>query len=233
MTAQTIMNKTSSRSHAILILRIENSIKVNIKTKVTNIKETTDRIITSSFLYLVDLAGSERVKKTGATEMRLEEAKKINVSLLALGNVISALSDTKSSHISYRDSKLTRLLQESLGGNAKTSLIVTISPSNYNCDETISSLNFGSRAMKVTNKPQVKSKELDLSLTTEKPFNSSNNLTIFNFQNSNSNNLPAVRALKEKKGQEIKNQKNINEPILGGPIISLLKREVENYKSRK
>lgn len=85
----------------------------------------------------------------------------------------------------------------------------------------------------ITNKPQVKSKELDLSLTTEKPFNSSNNLTIVNFQNSNSSNLPAVRALKEKKGQEIKNQKNINEPILGGPIISLLKREVENYKSRK
>ena len=151
----TKMNAHSSRSHAILILRIENSIKVNIKTKVTNIKETTDRIITSSFLYLVDLAGSERVKKTGATEMRLEEAKKINVSLLALGNVISALSDTKSSHISYRDSKLTRLLQESLGGNAKTSLIVTVSPSDYNREETISSLFFASRAMKVENKPKV------------------------------------------------------------------------------
>ena len=87
--------------------------------------------------------------------MRLEEAKKINVSLLALGNVISALSDNKSSHISYRDSKLTRLLQESLGGNSKTSLIVTVSPSDYNRDETISSLFFASRAMKVENKPKV------------------------------------------------------------------------------
>ena len=154
-TESTRMNAHSSRSHAILILRIENSIKVTDKTKVKNIKQTTDRIITCSYLYLVDLAGSERVKKTGATEMRLEEAKKINVSLLALGNVISALSDNKSSHISYRDSKLTRLLQESLGGNSKTSLIVTVSPSDYNRDETISSLFFASRAMKVENKPKV------------------------------------------------------------------------------
>lgn len=87
--------------------------------------------------------------------MRLEEAKKINVSLLALGNVISALSDPKSTHISYRDSKLTRLLQESLGGNAKTSLIVTVSPSTYNTEETISSLFFALRAMKVQNKPKI------------------------------------------------------------------------------
>ena len=152
-TESTKMNAHSSRSHAILILRIERSIKVSAKTKVKNIKQATDRIITKSHLYLVDLAGSERVKKTGATNMRLEEAKKINVSLLALGNVISALSDPKSTHISYRDSKLTRLLQESLGGNAKTSLIVTVSPSTYNTEETISSLFFALRAMKVQNKP--------------------------------------------------------------------------------
>ena len=154
-TESTKMNAHSSRSHAILILRIENSIKVTDKTKVKTLKQETDRIITRSYLYLVDLAGSERVKKTGATDMRLEEAKKINVSLLALGNVISALSDNKTNHISYRDSKLTRLLQESLGGNSKTSLIVTVSPSDYNRDETISSLFFASRAMKVENKPKV------------------------------------------------------------------------------
>ena len=154
-TESTRMNAHSSRSHAILIIRIERSIKVSTKTKVKNIKQTTDRIITCSHLYLVDLAGSERVKKTGATSMRLEEAKKINVSLLALGNVISALSDPKSTHISYRDSKLTRLLQESLGGNAKTSLIVTVSPSTYNTEETISSLFFALRAMKVQNKPKI------------------------------------------------------------------------------
>jgi len=154
-TESTRMNAHSSRSHAILIIRIERSIQVATKTKVKNIKQATDRIITCSHLYLVDLAGSERVKKTGATNMRLEEAKKINVSLLALGNVISALSDPKSTHISYRDSKLTRLLQESLGGNAKTSLIVTVSPSTYNTEETISSLFFALRAMKVQNKPKI------------------------------------------------------------------------------
>ena len=147
------MNAHLSRSHAILILRIERSIKVTTKTKVKNIKQASDRIITCSHLYLVDLAGSERVKKTGATSMRLEETKKINASLLALGNVISALSDPKSKHISYRDSKLTRLLQESLGGNAKMSLIVTVSPSIYNTEETASSLFFALRALKVQNKP--------------------------------------------------------------------------------
>ena len=87
--------------------------------------------------------------------MRLEEAKKINVSLLALWNVISALSDNKTNHIFYRDSKLTRLLQESLEGNSKISLIVTVSPCDYNREETISSLYFASRAMKVENKPKI------------------------------------------------------------------------------
>ena len=85
--------------------------------------------------------------------MRLEEAKKINLSLLCLGNVISSLTNPNVSHISYRDSKLTRLLKESLGGNAKTSLIVTVSPSSYNTEETMSSLYFALRAMKVQNKP--------------------------------------------------------------------------------
>ena len=79
--------------------------------------------------------------------------KKINYSLLILGNCIQSLTEAKPTYVSYRDSKLTRLLQESLGGNAKTSLIVTVSPSGYNADETISSLNFASRAMKVQNKP--------------------------------------------------------------------------------
>ena len=154
-TESTRMNAHSSRSHAILILKVERSIKVMTKVKVKNIKQASDRLLTHSKLYLVDLAGSERVKKTGATNMRLEEAKKINSSLLALGNVISALTNPKSKHISYRDSKLTRLLQDSLGGNAKTSLIVTVSPSTYNTDETISSLLFANRAMKVQNKPVI------------------------------------------------------------------------------
>jgi len=121
--------------------------------KDSNEKIKKERLMTNSLLFLVDLAGSERIKKTGSYGVRLEEAKKINFSLLVLGNCIQALTDSKSTHVNYRDSKLTRLLQDSLGGNAKTSLIVTVSPSIYNVDETLSSLMFGQRAMKVQNKP--------------------------------------------------------------------------------
>ena len=157
-TESTIMNKDSSRSHAILIAKIEKSIvlskeKMEELRKESNEKIKAERVMTNSFLYLVDLAGSERVKKTKAVDMRLEEAKKINFSLLTLGKCINALAEGNTSFISYRESVLTRLLQESLGGNAKTSLIVTVSPSNYNADETVSSLNFAQRAMKVKNKP--------------------------------------------------------------------------------
>ena len=153
-TESTRMNLHSSRSHAILILKIEKSMKIINPKNIKNIKNT-DRLLTCSYLHLVDLAGSERVRKTGATNMRLEEAKKINLSLLCLGNVISSLTNPNTSHISYRDSKLTRLLKESLGGNAKTSLIVTVSPSTYNQDETMSSLLFALRAMKVQNRPVI------------------------------------------------------------------------------
>ena len=127
--------------------------KIKELSKESKEKIKAERVMTISNLYLVDLAGSERVKKTKAVDIRLEEAKKINYSLLVLGKCINALAEGKQTYISYRENKLTRLLQESLGGNAKTSLIVTISPSNYNADESISSLNFASRAMKVKNKP--------------------------------------------------------------------------------
>jgi len=158
VTESTIMNKDSSRSHAILIAKIERSIvlskeQISELAKESNEKIKAERVMTTSFLYLVDLAGSERVKKTKAVDMRLEEAKKINYSLLTLGKCINALAEGNTTFISYRESVLTRLLQESLGGNAKTSLIVTVSPSNYNADETVSSFNFAQRAMKVKNKP--------------------------------------------------------------------------------
>lgn len=104
---------------------------------------------------MVDLAGSEKIGKTGASGQTLDEAKKINKSLSSLGNVINALTDGKSSHIPYRDSKLTRILQESLGGNARTTLIITCSPSPYNEAETISTLRFGVRAKSIKNKPKI------------------------------------------------------------------------------
>ena len=106
-------------------------------------------------MFLVDLAGSEKISKTGAQGERLEEAKKINQSLSALGNVINALTDGKSSHIPYRNSVLTRMLQDSIGGNSKTTLIITCSPSEFNLAETISTLRFGERAKRIKNMARI------------------------------------------------------------------------------
>ena len=140
--AATNMNEHSSRSHSIFILTINQTNKQEGFSKVGK-------------LYLVDLAGSEKVSKTGATGRILEEAKRINQSLTTLGRVINCLTDGKSTHIPYRESKLTRVLQESLGGNSKTCLIITCSPSIYNESETLSTLRFGERAKKIQNKPKI------------------------------------------------------------------------------
>jgi kinesin family protein 5 len=118
-------------------------------------KNTRDFSSKTGKIYLVDLAGSERISKTGAQGETLTEAKSINKSLTVLGLVINALTDGKSTHVPYRDSKLTRMLQESLGGNSKTSLIVTCSPSIFNEQETISTLRFGQRAKQIKNNAKV------------------------------------------------------------------------------
>lgn len=138
----TNMNDFSSRSHTILMLLI----------KSTNVD---DMSIKTGKLFLVDLAGSEKIAKTGATGLTLEEAKNINKSLTTLGMVINSLTDEKSSHVPYRESKVTRILQESLGGNSKTCLIITCSPSNSNDSETLSTLRFGTRAKTIENKPKI------------------------------------------------------------------------------
>lgn len=116
--------------------------------------------MTVSTLFLVDLAGSERVKKTGASDDRLEEAKKINFSLSCLGNCINSLTEKGVKHTPFRDSKLTWLLQDSLGGNSRTSMIVCIGPSFQHADETFISLRFAERAKKVENKP-MKNEKID------------------------------------------------------------------------
>lgn len=140
--AATNMNQESSRSHSIFVITVTQK---NVETGSAK----------SGQLFLVDLAGSEKVGKTGATGQTLEEAKKINKSLSALGMVINALTDGKSTHIPYRDSKLTRILQESLGGNSRTTLIVNCSPSSYNDQETLSTLRFGVRAKTIKNKAKI------------------------------------------------------------------------------
>lgn len=141
----TAMNAQSSRSHAIFTITIENGV----------VGEDGKQHIKMGKLHLVDLAGSERQSKTGATGVRLKEATKINLSLSTLGNVISALVDGKSTHIPYRNSKLTRLLQDSLGGNSKTVMCANIGPADYNYDETISTLRYANRAKNIKNRARV------------------------------------------------------------------------------
>lgn len=160
MVGATLMNATSSRSHSIFTITVE---QVGTSPKIGNLIDYQPTLSPSSItgirkgkLNLIDLAGSERQAKTGAKGERLKEATKINLSLSALGNVISALVDSKSRHhIPYRDSKLTRLLQDSLGGNTKTLMIACISPAAYNYDETLSTLRYANRAKMISNKPKI------------------------------------------------------------------------------
>ena len=152
MVAATKMNKASSRSHALLTLVIKQTM--------------IDGTFKTSKLNFSDLAGSEKFKKSGATGDVLEQAIATNSSLSALGNVIHALTDSKIKHVPYRNSKLTHLLKDSLGGNSKTTLIVTCSSDAYNVYETITSLQFAARAKKIKNKITVnqKSSNVDLAL---------------------------------------------------------------------
>ncbi|KAG1959895.1 kinesin heavy chain [Pimephales promelas] len=136
--AVTNMNEHSSRSHSIFLINIKQE---NVETE----KKLSGK------LYLVDLAGSEKVSKTGAEGSVLDEAKNINKSLSALGNVISALAEGTKTHVPYRDSKMTRILQDSLGGNCRTTIVICCSPSVFNEAETKSTLMFGQRAKTIKN----------------------------------------------------------------------------------
>ncbi|XP_061559067.1 LOW QUALITY PROTEIN: kinesin family member 4 [Phycodurus eques] len=140
----TAMNAASSRSHAIFTITLEQ-------------RKGKDKVDSVSKLHLVDLAGSERQKKTKAEGDRLKEGISINRGLLSLGNVISALGDEskKNAFVPYRDSKLTRLLQDSLGGNSHTLMIACVSPADSNMEETINTLRYADRARKIKNKPVV------------------------------------------------------------------------------
>ncbi|XP_075902228.1 kinesin-like protein KIF11 isoform X2 [Nelusetta ayraudi] len=146
-TASTLMNAYSSRSHSVFSVTI-------------HMKEITldgEELVKIGKLNLVDLAGSENIGRSGAVDKRAREAGNINQSLLTLGRVITALVE-KRPHIPYRESKLTRILQDSLGGRTKTSIIATVSPSSSNLEETLSTLEYASRAKHILNKPEVNQK---------------------------------------------------------------------------
>lgn len=146
-TADTLLNKRSSRSHSVF------SITVHVKEAVVGDEE----LIKCGKLNLVDLAGSENISRSGAREGRAREAGEINKSLLTLGRVINALVE-HSAHVPYRDSKLTRLLRDSLGGKTKTCIIATISPSAHSLEETLSTLDYAYRAKNIRNKPEANQK---------------------------------------------------------------------------
>lgn len=141
--AATKCNDLSSRSHTVFTITIQ----------VKRVAENGDECICAGKLNLVDLAGSENIQRSGAENKRAAEAGLINKSLLTLGRVINALVE-KGSHIPYRESKLTRLLQDSLGGRTKTCIIATLSPAKSNLEETISTLDYAFRAKNIRNKPQ-------------------------------------------------------------------------------
>ncbi|KAF2007213.1 kinesin-domain-containing protein [Amniculicola lignicola CBS 123094] len=142
--AATKCNDLSSRSHTVFTVTVY----------VKRVSETGEEYVSAGKLNLVDLAGSENIQRSGAENKRAAEAGLINKSLLTLGRVINALVD-RGSHIPYRESKLTRLLQDSLGGRTKTCIIATLSPAKSNLEETISTLDYAFRAKNIRNKPQV------------------------------------------------------------------------------
>ncbi|KAB1220174.1 Kinesin-like protein KIF21B [Morella rubra] len=159
-TGSTNMNNQSSRSHAIFTITLEQMHKLNPTiSSESSLNETMNEEYLCAKLHLVDLAGSERAKRTGSDGLRFKEGVHINKGLLALGNVISALGDEKKRkegvHVPYRDSKLTRLLQDSLGGNSRTVMIACISPADINAEETLNTLKYANRARNIQNKPVV------------------------------------------------------------------------------
>lgn len=178
-TGETKMNEFSSRSHAVFIIIAEQSETVYVDDRGDELtaeefqrfmhsrgvhrEQDMNRLedhVKQSFrvgkLNLVDLAGSERVRLSGATGQRLEESKQINRSLSALGNVIAALTDAKGrQHIPYRDSKLTRMLEDSLGGNCKTTMMAMISPAIEAMVESLSTLKFANRAKNIKNEARI------------------------------------------------------------------------------
>ncbi|TYI97338.1 hypothetical protein E1A91_D01G137100v1 [Gossypium mustelinum] len=158
-TGSTNMNNRSSRSHAIFTITLEQMRKLNPVSGDGNPNDSMSEEYLCAKLHLVDLAGSERAKRTGSDGMRFKEGVHINKGLLALGNVISALGDEKKRkegvHVPYRDSKLTRLLQDSLGGNSRTVMIACISPADINAEETLNTLKYANRARNIQNKPVV------------------------------------------------------------------------------
>jgi len=147
-TAATLMNNHSSRSHTVFT--------ITVATREANL--TGEEVLKTGKINLVDLAGSENIAKSGARDKRAQELANINRSLLTLGRVIQILAEKNNKHVPYRDSKLTRILQDSLGGHTKTCIIATVSPSHTSYEETQSTLEYACRARDIRNTPMINEK---------------------------------------------------------------------------
>ena len=218
----TQMNAGSSRSHSIFSLTITQTNLLDYSAK-------------TGKMYLVDLAGSEKVSKTGAAGKRLEEAKNINKSLTMLGLVIAALTDPKSGHIPYRDSKLTRILQDSLGGNSKTNLIITCSPSPYNESETISTCRFGIRAKSIKNKPKVNREytiaELKLMLSKAREEISRKNRIILALEKALGRSASTLPSIKDQVDDDEDKESELNDTKINGAYDDVI-TELEDARNK-
>ena len=201
---ETKMNKDSSRSHCMFTVYVETQeILANNQDKLKVGK-----------LNLVDLAGSERQKKSGAVNERLKEASNINLSLTSLMNVISALVNTKKTHIPYRDSKLTRLLEDSLGGNTKTCMIANISPADYNFEETMSTLRYANRAKNIKNQPKINEDPKDALLKEYLEEIKKLKEMLLNMKEGKAMS-PAMQSLKDSIDSRHKNSQNVSRQSIG------------------
>ena len=229
----TEMNAGSSRSHSLFIVTI---FQKNIVTDSTK----------SAKVFFVDLAGSEKMSKTGITGgMGLKEAQNINKSLMTLGMVINALTEN-AQHVPYRDSKLTRVLQESIGGNSQTTLIITISSNGLNQSESLSTLRFGQRAKLIKNKVvantvksvkelMLKIKELEDKIKKYESTKGRLNTEDTNFSDDNNNNvrLKTVGELDEKNDKCDKCEKYINELMNKRVEILTLSEQIDDLEKDK
>jgi len=232
------MNDVSSRSHAVFQITVEQMSEddLNLEKKDNNKMQ-----IKIGKLNLVDLAGSERIRITGNQGKLLEESKKINKSLSCLGNVINALTSEKkvklknipkNNYIPYRDSKLTRLLQDSLGGNCKTTMIATISPSEDAFSESLSTLYFAQRAKKIKNRPVINEDVNNRALIRKYENELKNLRNELEIKNRMINNNGLVMQLKEEKEQALMDKNNAIKELEKASKQFLIERE-EKLKLEK